>query len=139
MLRAESSHAISTSACSSSLAVLLCAARILRIPRMTITPTNATQITTITAVMLSKRKRYQSIHSFHGIGFSENYVELITRNTTMQNKNSILKKFEGNNCNILIGTHALLSINFVSINLGLIVVDEEQHFGVAQKEKIRSL
>jgi len=41
--------------------------------------------------------------------------------------------------NILIGTHALLSLKFSDINLGLIVVDEEQHFGVAQKEKIRSL
>ena len=66
-------------------------------------------------------------------------VELITRNTTKRNKNSILNKFKANGCDILIGTHALLSINFVNIELGLIVVDEEQHFGVAQKEKIRSL
>ena len=66
-------------------------------------------------------------------------VELITRNTTKSNKSNILKKFESNKSNILIGTHALLSLKFSDINLGLIVVDEEQHFGVAQKEKIRSL
>ena len=53
MFSAESSQAISTSAWSSSLAVRLCDARIRITPRMTITPTNATQITTITAVMLS--------------------------------------------------------------------------------------
>ena len=70
-----------------------------------------------------------------------NYTEvaLITRNTTKSNKNNIMQKFESIKCNILIGTHALLSLNFNNINLGLIVVDEEQHFGVSQKEKIRSL
>ena len=66
-------------------------------------------------------------------------VELITRNTTKNNKNIILQKFECTKCNILIGTHALLSLNFNNISLGLIIVDEEQHFGVSQKEKIRNL
>ena len=56
----------------------------------------------------------------------QNYtnVELITRNTSKSNKSNILKKFESINSNILIGTHALLSLKFSNINLGLIVVDE---------------
>ncbi|MDE2285733.1 MAG: transcription-repair coupling factor [Hyphomicrobiales bacterium] len=40
---------------------------------------------------------------------------------------------------IVIGTHALLNKNVKFKDLGLIVVDEEQHFGVAHKEKLKSL
>ena len=40
---------------------------------------------------------------------------------------------------IVVGTHALLSDKIRFQNLGLIVVDEEQHFGVKQKEKLKSL
>jgi len=41
--------------------------------------------------------------------------------------------------NIVIGTHALLAKSIVFSNLGLVVVDEEQHFGVAHKERLKSL
>ncbi len=41
--------------------------------------------------------------------------------------------------NIVIGTHALLAKNVQFKNLGLLIVDEEQHFGVAQKEKLKEL
>lgn len=40
---------------------------------------------------------------------------------------------------IVIGTHALLSQNVKFCNLGLLIVDEEQHFGVAHKEKLKAL
>ena len=40
---------------------------------------------------------------------------------------------------IVIGTHALLAGNVQFKNLGLLIVDEEQHFGVAQKEKLKQL
>jgi transcription-repair coupling factor (superfamily II helicase) len=40
---------------------------------------------------------------------------------------------------IVIGTHALLAKDISFKNLGLVVVDEEQHFGVAQKEKLKQL
>jgi transcription-repair coupling factor (superfamily II helicase) len=40
---------------------------------------------------------------------------------------------------IVIGTHALLSDQVKFHNLGLLIIDEEQHFGVAQKEKLKSL
>ncbi len=40
---------------------------------------------------------------------------------------------------IVIGTHALLSKNIAFRNLGLVIVDEEQHFGVAHKEKLKAL
>lgn len=40
---------------------------------------------------------------------------------------------------IVIGTHALLSKDIKFCNLGLLIIDEEQHFGVAHKEKLKSL
>lgn len=40
---------------------------------------------------------------------------------------------------IVIGTHALLASDIQFKNLGLVIVDEEQHFGVAQKEKLKAL
>ena len=40
---------------------------------------------------------------------------------------------------IIIGTHALLSKNISFKRLGLVVVDEEQHFGVAHKERLKNL
>ncbi|NBX65446.1 MAG: transcription-repair coupling factor [Proteobacteria bacterium] len=41
--------------------------------------------------------------------------------------------------NIVIGTHALLAESIEFKNLGLVIVDEEQHFGVKQKEKLKDL
>src|SRR3546814_15808770 len=40
---------------------------------------------------------------------------------------------------IVIGTHALLAKSVEFQNLGLMIVDEEQHFGVAQKERLKEL
>src|SRR5690606_5970695 len=41
--------------------------------------------------------------------------------------------------NIVVGTHAVLGKNVKFKDLGLVVVDEEQHFGVAHKEKLKQL
>src|SRR5262249_22786322 len=40
---------------------------------------------------------------------------------------------------IIVGTHALLAKDVKFHNLGLVIVDEEQHFGVAQKERLKQL
>jgi transcription-repair coupling factor (superfamily II helicase) len=42
-------------------------------------------------------------------------------------------------CDIVVGTHAILSASVRFKDLGLVVVDEEQHFGVKQKEKLKAL
>lgn len=42
-------------------------------------------------------------------------------------------------CHIVIGTHALLSDSIKFKNLGLLIIDEEQHFGVTHKEKLKNL
>ena len=40
---------------------------------------------------------------------------------------------------LIIGTHSILSENIIFNNLGLIIIDEEQSFGVEQKEKLKKL
>ena len=59
---------------------------------------------------------------------------------TMTSKRKIIKNnLKSGDINIVVGTHALLSNDIEFNNLGLLIVDEEQHFGVAQKEKIKEL
>ena len=51
----------------------------------------------------------------------------------------MLKDFEAGKVDVLIGTHRLLSRDVRAKELGLVVVDEEQRFGVKQKELLRQL
>ena len=65
-------------------------------------------------------------------------IEAISRLQTEKERQSILADLSAGKVDILIGTHALLSENVKFNNLGLIVVDEEQKFGVRQKENLKS-
>ncbi len=64
-------------------------------------------------------------------------VECISRFTGVKEQKRILAALEEGNVDILIGTHRLLQSDVVFRDLGLLIIDEEQRFGVAQKEKIK--
>lgn len=66
-------------------------------------------------------------------------VDYINRFRTAGEKKAILEKLKKGQIDIIIGTHALLGKELGFKDLGLLVVDEEQKFGVASKEKLRSL
>ncbi len=66
-------------------------------------------------------------------------VESITRFRTTAEQKDILKRLEQGKVNILIGTHRLLSKDIKFKDLGLLIIDEEQRFGVKAKEKLRAL
>lgn len=66
-------------------------------------------------------------------------VDYLNRFRTNKDKTMILKDLANGKIDILIGTHQLISKNVIFQDLGLLIVDEEQKFGVAVKEKIRSL
>lgn len=73
---------------------------------------------------------------FAGFDFNIEYISRFN----LPNKNSdIIGRANSGSIDILIGTHRLLSNDVEFKNLGLIVIDEEQKFGVKQKEKIRKL
>lgn len=65
-------------------------------------------------------------------------VGLLSRFQTKSEKEEYLTMIKNGHLDIIVGTHALLGNRVVYSNLGLLVVDEEQRFGVKQKEKIAS-
>ena len=66
-------------------------------------------------------------------------VEMLSRFRTARQQTEILKKLKDGRVDIVIGTHRLLSDDVKFKDLGLLIVDEEQRFGVAHKEKIKAL
>lgn len=69
-------------------------------------------------------------------GFDVN-IELINRFVTTKKQNDIIKRLSEGKIDLLIGTHRLLSDDIKFKNLGLLIIDEEQRFGVKHKEKIK--
>jgi transcription-repair coupling factor (superfamily II helicase) len=66
-------------------------------------------------------------------------VEMVSRFRSAAEIREIRSALEAGKVDILIGTHRLLSRDIQIPRLGLLVVDEEQRFGVAQKERLRQL
>ena len=66
-------------------------------------------------------------------------VEMLTRFKKPKEQAEIIRKVKRGETDILIGTHKLLSKKLEFRDLGLLIVDEEQRFGVAQKEKLKEL
>ena len=81
----------------------------------------------------------------HYMTFSERYADLpvrvgmVSRFRTSAEQKRILADFGAGRLDVLVGTHRLLSTDVRPHDLGLVVVDEEQRFGVRQKELLRSL
>ena len=66
-------------------------------------------------------------------------VEMISRFRTPKETKDILRRTEAGEVDLLIGTHKLLGKDIRFKDLGLLVVDEEQRFGVTHKEKLKKL
>jgi transcription-repair coupling factor (superfamily II helicase) len=66
-------------------------------------------------------------------------VDYVNRFKSSKEKKETLRKLENGEIDIIIGTHALLGKEVKFKDLGLLVIDEEQKFGVAHKEKIKTL
>ena len=66
-------------------------------------------------------------------------IALLNRYTTKKETNSILKDLEEGKIDVVFGTHRLLSDDIKFKDLGLLVIDEEQRFGVMHKEKIKEI
>ncbi len=66
-------------------------------------------------------------------------VEYVNRFVTTKNQKILMERLKNGDIDILIGTHRILSSDFVYKDLGLLIIDEEQRFGVMHKEKIREM
>ncbi|MFT5232423.1 MAG: transcription-repair coupling factor (superfamily II helicase) [Candidatus Krumholzibacteriia bacterium] len=81
----------------------------------------------------------------HGATFGERFrdfpvrIETISRFRTAAEQKDILARSAAGQVDLLIGTHRLLSRDVKFSNLGLLIVDEEQRFGVKHKERLKAL
>jgi len=66
-------------------------------------------------------------------------IDVISRFRTAGEQRKLLKRLVLGNLDILIGTHRMLSDDVRFANLGLVVIDEEQRFGVEHKERLKSM
>ena len=95
------------------------------------------QVAVVVPTTLLARQHYRS--------FSERFAGLpvriaqLSRLVAAKEAREVKKEFAEGRIDIVIGTHALLAKDVHFAHLGLLVVDEEQHFGVAQKEKLKQL
>lgn len=64
-------------------------------------------------------------------------VEMLSRFVPASKQKEVIKQLAEGNVDLLVGTHKLLGKDIHFKDLGLLIVDEEQRFGVAQKEKIK--
>ena len=66
-------------------------------------------------------------------------LELLSRLNSDKEQKEIVKKIDSGSIDVIIGTHRVLSGDLKFKNLGLVIVDEEQKFGVKDKEKLKKM
>jgi transcription-repair coupling factor (superfamily II helicase) len=95
------------------------------------------QVAVVAPITILVDQHYRSFHKrmdHHNVR-----VEMLSRFRTQADQKKILKKLAAGEVDIVIGTHRLLQPDIAFKDLGLVIVDEEQRFGVKQKEKFKEL
>ncbi len=95
------------------------------------------QVALIVPTTLLARQHYQNFKSrLEGFPIK---VKMLSRLITPKEAKETKQGLKDGAIEIVIGTHALLSEKIEFCNLGLLIIDEEQHFGVAHKEKLKQI
>ena len=95
------------------------------------------QVAILCPTTLLARQHYElAIERFRNFGVN---IALISRLVPERLQKDYMKTIADGKTHLVIGTHRLLSKDFVFKDLGLLIVDEEQRFGVEQKERIKEL
>lgn len=95
------------------------------------------QVAIIAPTTLLARQHYENFASrFKGTGLR---IEQLSRLVSAKVQKEAKDGLQRGDVNIVIGTHALLAESIKFNHLGLVIVDEEQRFGVKQKEKLKDL
>ena len=96
-----------------------------------------TQVAVVVPTTLLARQHYRSFtQRFAGLPVR---IAQLSRLVSARDAAGIKQELAAGRIDIVIGTHALLAKGVAFAHLGLLIVDEEQHFGVAQKEKLKQL
>lgn len=95
------------------------------------------QVAIITPTTLLARQHFQEFQKrFAGFPLR---VGMLSRFTTAAEAKKVQQGLAEGSVDIVIGTHALLAKNVAFKKLSLVIIDEEQHFGVKQKERLKNL
>jgi transcription-repair coupling factor (superfamily II helicase) len=95
------------------------------------------QVAVVVPTTLLARQHFRVFsRRFEGLGVT---VGQLSRMVTAKEAAEVRRGIADGTVNIVIGTHALLAKTIAFADLGLLIVDEEQHFGVSHKEKLKAL
>lgn len=98
---------------------------------------NGKQVAILVPTTILAMQHYQTaISRFAGTGVN---IEMISRFRKPSEQAKIIRALKRGDIDIIIGTHKLLGKGVEFKDLGLLIIDEEQRFGVEQKEKIKAL
>ena len=98
---------------------------------------NGAQVALIVPTTLLARQHYLNFKQ-RLAGFPIK-VKMLSRLVSAKEAKTIKQELKDGALEIVIGTHALLAKDIEFCNLGLLIIDEEQHFGVAHKERLKQL
>ena len=90
----------------------------------------------VPTTILAQQHHRTFVERFEGFPLN---VAVISRFQTQKEISKVLQGVKSGSVDVVIGTHRLLSKDVVFKDLGLVIVDEEQRFGVAQKERLKEL
>lgn len=95
------------------------------------------QVAIIAPTTLLARQHYKNFNE----RFAQTEIKItqLSRLITQTKAKEVRAQIENGDVQIIVGTHALLQKSIKFKNLALVVIDEEQHFGVAQKERLKEL
>lgn len=109
----------------------------LRAAFATVASDQGAQVVVIVPTTLLARQHYKTFTDrFADFPIKISQLSKFTKRTDIA---TIKKGLKSGEVDVVIGTHALLAPNIEFSNLGLIIIDEEQHFGVKQKEQLKKL
>lgn len=98
---------------------------------------NNKQVALLCPTTILSMQHYQTfIKRFETVGAN---IQVVNRFVPQKEISQIKKDLENGTVDIIIGTHKLLNSSFHYKNLGLLIIDEEQRFGVEHKEKIKEM
>ncbi|MBC7905825.1 MAG: transcription-repair coupling factor [Rhodospirillaceae bacterium] len=90
----------------------------------------------VPTTLLARQHHRNFVERFKGLPV---IVEQLSRLVTAKHATEVKKGITDGSIDIVVGTHALLAKGIGFKRLGLLIVDEEQHFGVAHKERLKQL
>ncbi|HMG51198.1 MAG TPA: transcription-repair coupling factor, partial [Inquilinus sp.] len=98
---------------------------------------NGAQVAVVVPTTLLSRQHFRTFSErFKGLPLR---IGQLSRMVTAKEAKLVRDELAAGTIDIVVGTHAILSKQVSFKNLGLVIVDEEQHFGVKQKEKLKAL